>query len=358
MHRRDFLQLSLSASAASLLRIAPPKKILVLGGTTFLGPAVVESAVVAGHTVTLFNRGITNPGLFPDLEKLRGLRSATATEENLGALRGRRWDAIIDTWPHDPVVVESAARFLRDQTSQYLYVSSIAAYEKKNWAIPGLTEAATLNPWDMSISEYNRGKAESERRLHPIFGDRLTIVRPGAIKGARDDTPDLAVWLRRAQVGGRHIGPGTGEDHVQNVDVKDVGRFLIMAIDRSLTGTYNLIGETFTFRQLVAQCNEIMRSNAEFVWMPQAFLHAQGIDPAPYGSPDHPWYLGKLPYWHPEPEYRGFFQMSSQKALNAGWRRRPFTEMALDYMWSMSTISWTDELSADEEAQVLARFKA
>src|SRR6185312_9544342 len=124
MKRRHFLRTSLAGSAAALLhrpllrmplrsakeRGSEGRRILVLGGTVFLGPALVEAAVVAGHTVTLFNRGITNPELFPHLEKLRGLRSAMASEENLTSLRGRQWDAIVDVWPSDPVLAESAAR--------------------------------------------------------------------------------------------------------------------------------------------------------------------------------------------------------------------------------------------------------
>lgn len=145
MNRRRFIQSALAASAISALRlpdirggrpVSAPKKVLVLGGTNFLGPAVVEGAVVAGHTVTLFNCGITNPELFPRLEKLRGFRSSTASEENCAALGSRTWDAVIDVWPSDTALAESAATLLRDRVSHYLHVSSIAAYDSLglNWA--------------------------------------------------------------------------------------------------------------------------------------------------------------------------------------------------------------------------------
>jgi 2'-hydroxyisoflavone reductase len=249
---------------------------------------------------------------------------------------------------------------LGGQTSHYLYVSSIAAYDAKGFAEPGLTEDAPLNPWDLSIRPYNRGKAESERRLNALLGGKLTVVRPGPIKGARDDTPDMLAWLRRAQAGGRHIGPGAGDDHVQHVDVKDVARFLILAIDRSLYGTYNLTGTPMTFREYLAHCNAATRSNAEFVWIPQAFLHEQGLDPAPWNSPTIPFYLGQFPTWHPERERRGIFQISSAKAFAAGWTQRPFAEMALDYLWTFdelgSDLKWTDELSPEAEARVLERW--
>jgi 2'-hydroxyisoflavone reductase len=362
MNRRSLLKASLLAAAAPALTplvrplfAAAPKKVLVLGGTSFLGPAVVEAAVVAGHTVTLFNRGVTNPGLFPNLEKLRGFRSPEATDENFTALGERRWDAVIDVWPSDPALAETAARRLRDRTKHYLYVSSIAAYDAKDWARPGLTEDAPLNPWDPSIRPYNRGKAESERRLNALLDGRLTVVRPGPIKGDRDTTPDLLAWLKRAQAGGAHIGPGSGEDHVQKVDVKDVARFLVLAIDRPLHGTYNLTGVPMTFREYLAQCVAVTRSDAEFVWVPQEFLHAQGLDPDPS-------FLGKFPSWHPEPERRGLFQISSRKAFDAGWTQRPFQETALDYLWYFDSLdpvvwSWTDELSPEVEARVLKAWR-
>ena len=204
LSRRRFLGSSAAAAASFVLGGLPrrlkgsaPKKILVLGGTSFLGPALVEAAVVGGHRVTLYNRGITNPELFPQLEKLRGLRSAKTSEESWTALGDRRWDAIVDVWPNDPALAESAARLLRGRTSHYLYVSSIAAYDRRGFATPGLTEDAPMEPFDSDARPYNRNKAESERRLHSLVPDRLTIVRPGPIKGVRDDTPDVA-------------GPGSG----------------------------------------------------------------------------------------------------------------------------------------------------
>jgi 2'-hydroxyisoflavone reductase len=361
MDRREFIRTSLGSSAALALRVPlrpasfAPKNVLVLGGTLFLGPAIVEAAVVAGHRVTLFNRGITRPDLFPRIEKLRGLRSPTASEENWTAIGKRQWDAIIDVWPNDPALAESAAGLLRDRTPHYLYVSSIAAYEEHGFAAPGLTEDAPLVPWNSPVRSYNRGKAESERRLHALLGERLTIVRPGAIKGARDDTPDLLAWLHRARDGGRHIAPGSGEDHVQLVDVQDVARFLVWAIDRSLYGTFNLLSEPIPFRDFLSRCKAAVRSTAEFVWIPEEFLRANGLRPDPEIYPPD-----KFPFWHPEPGRRGFYQMSNRRAVDAGWIQRPFTETALDYLWWMDsdpvTSAWTDPLTAEVEQRVLRRW--
>jgi 2'-hydroxyisoflavone reductase len=367
LDRRRFLRgAAIAAAGASWLRWRVPRadaprpaRILILGGTSFLGPALVREAVVAGHTVTLFNRGRTHPELFPQIEKLRGLRSADAAEEDWRSVGTRTWDAVVDVWPFDPALAESAARRLRGQTGRWLYVSSIAAYDKRGFERPGLTEDGALNSLDPALRPYDRGKAESERRLHDLVGERLTIVRPGPIKGDRDDTPDLLAWLRRCQAGGRHIGPGTGSDHVQIVDVFDVARFLVMAIERSISGTFNLTGAPMTFREFTARCAAAVRasSSTEFVWIPREFLHEHGLDPAPFGDPRHPHYLGVFPSWHPEPERAGLGQISSRKALDAGWAQRPFTETASDYLWSIDSTDsdpgWTDELSPEVERRVL-----
>jgi len=362
MHRRFFLKASASYSAlalagaagADLLRAmsgAGPKKILILGGTQFLGPAVVEAAIVAGHSVTLFNRGVTNPDLFPFLERLRGYRSPTASDENFGALGTRRWDVVIDVWPFDPAVVESAARRLSDRTSRYIWVSSIAAYDPSEFARPNLTESGSTLSWTPGTTTYGRGKAESERRLVKLLGDRVMIVRPGPIKGNRDDGVDLLTWLRRSQAGGTHIGPGSGDDHVQMVDVNDVARFIIASIDQPLTGFYNLTGAPMTFREFVGRCTASTRSRAEFVWIPPDFLHTAGLDPDPL-------WRGPFPFWHPEPARRGFFQISSQKAFDAGWTQRPFQETATDVLWYIDRLDpwvwdFTDALPPETEARVL-----
>ncbi|MGO8790977.1 MAG: NAD-dependent epimerase/dehydratase family protein [Terriglobia bacterium] len=361
MNRREFTGKALilggaAAVGAAFPRFLPadtrPKKILVLGGTFFLGPAFVEGAVGQGHTVTLFNRGVTNPELFPHLEKLRGFRSPERNDENFSALGQRHWDAVIDVWPHDPAVVVSAAERLKDHTEHYLWVSSIAAYDEKDYAQPNLAEDAPLAPWDGAGSEYSRGKAECERRLRSLVGDKLTIVRPGPIKGIRDDTPDVLIWLYRLRDGGRHIAPGDGTDSVEIVDVKDVADFLIQAIDRSLFGTFNLTGRPMSFRDFLEGCKSATHSEAELVWIPKAFLHEQGVAPQPGVSN---WVLN-FPYWRPAPGMRGFAQISSEKAYQAGWITRPFRDTALDALMSFATMEnfvFKDTLPAAKEEEVL-----
>ena len=210
-----------------------------------------------------------------------------------------------------------------------------------------------MEPWNGPGRAYNRGKAESERRLHRIIGDKLTIVRPGPIKGERDDTPDLFAWLMRAQKGGTHIAPGDGNDPVEIVDVKDVARFLLLAIDKSLFGTFNLTGRSMTFREFLDRCKGATRSDAQFIWIPQEFLHEHQLETdSALGI-----YGGNFPFWRPAGASPGIYQVSSEKAFRAGWRTRPFEETALDcllfYRSRSETLDWTDYLTEKKEKEVL-----
>jgi 2'-hydroxyisoflavone reductase len=361
MDRRDFIKHSLVTAAASAFTsllptwsfAAAPKRILVLGGTHFLGPAIVDAAIAEGQIVTLFNRGVSNVTLFPHLEKLRGFRSNDRRDENLSALGQRHFDVAIDVWPNDPALAQSAAELLKDRVAHYVYVSSVAAYDSKEFSRAGITEDAPLEPWNGTARAYNRGKAESERRLQALLGDKLTIVRPGPIKGDRDTTPDLLAWLIRAQSGGRHIGPGDGTDEVEMVDVKDVARFLLLAIRRSLYGTFNLTGRPMSFREFLSACSTATNSNAEFVWVPQGFLHQHGLET------DYKLGLlaGNFPLWRPVGALPGLWQVSSAKAFRVGWHTRAFDETALDclafFRSEREHLDWTDYLSSEKERQVL-----
>jgi 2'-hydroxyisoflavone reductase len=291
--------------------------------------------------------------LFPHCEKLRGFRSSDTGDQDLSSLARRHFDVVLDVWPNDPTTVASAAEFLRDRAGHYLYVSSIAAYDSKEFERAGIEENAPLEPWNGTGRKYNRGKAESERRLHAIFGDRITIVRPGPIKGYRDTTSDLLTWLIRAQNGGQHIAPGDGSDPVEIVDVKDVARFLMLAADQSFYGTFNLTGRPMGFREFLAACKATTHSDAQFVWIPQDFLHRQGLETDfALGL-----FAGNFPFWRPPGAKPGLWQVSSEKAFRAGWQTRTFQETALDclsYFRSRDkTLDWDDYLSPDKEKQVL-----
>lgn len=364
MNRRQFVGRSFSCCALSLFRghafgsiVSPrPKSILVLGGTFYLGPQIVSAALAEGHNVTLFNRGITNPQLFLEVPKLRGMRSRDTKQQNLAALANGRWDAVVDVWPSEPSLASTAAKVLHTRTDHYLYVSSIAAYDLANYARARTTEDATLRAYTGDETQYGPGKAESERRLQEIVGKRLTIVRPGPIEGAGNDCTGgglLLTWLTRAQSGSHHIGPGNGSDPIQFVDVKDVGQFLVKAIDEQIFGTFNLV-ETFrTFREHVDCCKAATHSNTEFVWIPRDFLEANGLPPSgENGKPDY--FRG----WRPDPARKGLFEMSNAKALSVGWRARPFSGTALDTLTpcrirANGAFDFQDTLPGEKEAAVI-----
>ena len=370
MNRRQFVSRSFSCCALSLVQgqafehiVSPrPKSILVLGGTSYLGPVIVSAALAAGHKVTLFNRGITNPQLFPSVPKLRGLRSLDPKQQNLAALASGTWDAIVDVWPSQPSLASTAAELLHGRTSHYLYVSSIGAYDSANFARAGTTEDAKLCSYGGDETQYEEGKAESERRLHAIVGARLTIVRPGPIEGFHAGSGShcgggglLLTWLTRAQSGGRHIGPGDGSDPIQFVDIKDVARFVVQAIDNNIYGTFNLVETWRTFKEHVDCCKAATHSNAEFVWIPRDFLEEHGLPPAKNIGDGKPTFFTG---WIPDPTIKGLYEINNAKAISAGWQTRPFADTALDVLApcpvrANGTFDFVDSISAEKEAAVI-----
>src|SRR5205807_6710007 len=191
---------------------APAKKrILILGGTGFLGPATVEAAVARGHQLTLFNRGKTRPGLFPNVETLLGDRDPQKGE-GLNALRNRKWDAVIDNSGFFPREVSASAKLLAPNAQQYIYISSISAYADNS--TEGQDETAKLattpDPTVETITETTYGplKALSEKAAADVFSGRTAIVRPGFIVGPDDPSGRFTYWPVRIDRGGEVFAPG------------------------------------------------------------------------------------------------------------------------------------------------------
>ena len=227
-----------------------PQTSIGTGRNRVSGPSIVTQLLSAGDDVTLFNRGRTNPSLFPQLEKIRGNRSAKKSDEDLSGLSRGRWDLVVDVWPNDPFIVESAARLLAPRVGQYLYVSSVAAYD--GYPKANMDETSPLRPWTEATRDYDHNKAESERRLGGIVRNKLLIVRPGPIKGRRDDNPmDLVTWLLRARNQGTHIAPGDKDQAVEIVDVEDVAlSSSTLQFGGSIQGHFNSDGQTSVVRLL------------------------------------------------------------------------------------------------------------
>jgi 2'-hydroxyisoflavone reductase len=317
--RRLFLKsAALATVSARLLPRAyanyAPQKILVLGGTLYLGPAIVERAVEAGHQVTLFNRGRTNPRLFPQLEKIRGDRERVS-EGGLAALSGQRcWDAVIDVWPSEPSVVMPTAQLLAGRTDFYSFVSSIGVYTKSTE--PGVDEAQALR---MTESGYRGDKARSETQLTALIGGgRLGIVRPCAIAGPRDESLSFHYWLSHLRKKQRIVAPGDGSDPVEIVDVRDVADWVVSNVEVHRPSAYNLCGNPISFKTFLAECSTAIHGEAQPVWVERALLEKQGVEIS----------RGNMPYWNADDP--GFEEVSSSKARRAGWSTRPLGDTAAD----------------------------
>lgn len=321
--RRTFGLGALALSAACRASVPPlPRKLklLVLGGTYFLGPQVVEAALRSGHEVTLFNRGKTNPDMFPALERLRGDRDPKL--ENLHALGGdRRWDAVIDVWPADYSMSQRTGELLKERVGRYIYVSSISAYSPLT--VPGANESYPLITSSPDPTEYGYNKAETERRLTAIYGNRFASVRPPPIYGWRNDSDVLTFWAVRMQRGGDVAAPGDGSDPVQWVDVKDVGNFVTRIAERDLAGPYNVIGpaQRTDLRQYFEQIRAATGSRANLVWIADDFLIARHFDD-----------FNNWPSYRPlkRTKFPGFFQQSSAKAIAAGMTFRALSQTIAD----------------------------
>ena len=297
-------------------------RLLVLGGTKFLGRAAVEAALARGDEVTLFNRGETNPELFPELEKLRGDRDG-----DLSALEGREWDAVIDPSGYVPRVVRASAELLRGSVGHYVFVSSGSVYAEPY--VAGYDESApTVELADPEsedvLADYGALKAACERVVREVFPDASTNVRAGLIVGPHDSSGRFPYWPLRLSLGGPVLAPAPPDQLVQFVDVRDLGAWLVEACAKGVSGTFNATGEPVRLDTVLAACGD-----GELVWVDEQFLLDQGVQP---------WM--ELPLWVPR-EAAAFLQMNIAAAVAAGLRFRPLEETARD------TLAWARETRAE-----------
>jgi 2'-hydroxyisoflavone reductase len=362
--RREFLGImaaplvgsGLLAKQVDARTLAEPKTILFLGGTGFLGPHTVEAALRRGHKVTLFNRGKTRPGLFPELEKLQGDRD----KDDLNSLKDRKWDAVIDTSANVPRWVKKAAEVLSTNIGHYVYISSVSAYA--DLSKPGVDEDAPVatikDPATEKIDGQTYGalKALTEKAAQGAMPGKVAVVRPGLIVGPDDPSDRFTYWPVRVARGGEVLAPGTPDDPIQLVDVRDLGEFLVRLIEDRTTGVFNALGpeKTLTMGRTLGACQEAARSNVTFTWVDSAFLEKQGVSP---------W--SDMPAWvPPHGETAGFAKVSNTRAIKAGLSFRPIADTA------RATLDWFQTqpeerrkklrsgLTAELEAKVLAAWKA
>lgn len=296
-------------------------KILVLGGTVFLGRHMVDSALARGHEVTLFTRGINNPDVFPGVEKLRGNRDG-----NLEALQGRTWDAVIDTSGYVPRLVKASAELLAPAVKLYCFISTISVYA--DFSHPNFDEDTKLGSLaDASTEEitgetYGPLKVLCEQAVQAAFPGRALVVRPGLIVGPLDHTDRFTYWPRRIAQGGEVLAPGEGGDPVQIIDGRDLAEWTISMVERGATGVYNATGPaaTLTMRDVVEQCLDTTGSGADITWVSTEFLNEKGVQP---------W--GDLPSWLPAQGALAYMQSANiGRALQNGLTFRPLPDTILD----------------------------
>lgn len=375
--RRRFLGASLAAPLAASLtstklfaQPAPPKngkRLLVLGGTRFLGPAIVDNALAQGWEVTLYNRGITNPGLYPDLDKRVGDRDTG----DYSALDQGEWDVVVDTSCYVPQHARAAATALKDKVGHYVLISTISVYEALNGgaATDGVvSEASPLSTMDNDLAEsfmtigsafeggmqhYGPLKALCEQAVEAVMPGRTTSLRPGVIAGPDDPSDRFTYWVVRVAAGGEVLAPGDPAADFQFTDVKDLGRWSLELGAAGKGGVFNAIGfpGKVTLQEFLHGCKLATgQTRAKFTWADEAFLLEHEVTP-----------FMELPFWLPaDANYR----VANKRGIEAGMTFRPVTdtiqevlawhraERPADYTWR------SYGMQSAREVELLAKWHA
>jgi 2'-hydroxyisoflavone reductase len=320
-------------------------KLLVLGGTKFLGRATVEAALARGHDVTLFNRGETSPELFPEAEKLRGDRT-----QGLSALDGREWDAVVDPSGYVPSVVRASAEKLRGAVGLYLFVSSLSVYaDRSKQMVEGdALEQLGDMPEDRLLEDYsNYGalKALAEEAVAQTFPDAYANVRPGLIVGPHDPTGRFTYWPHRVARGGDVAAPAPPEERVQFIDVRDLAEWMVGLCERRDGGELNAVNDGVSWSQLLDTCRDVSDSDARFVWIDGRFLLDQGIEQ----------WMG-LPLWIEDETDKGLHRADTTRAKATGLTHRPLADTVAATLELAET---TDSagLSPEREAALLEAWE-
>jgi 2'-hydroxyisoflavone reductase len=335
--------------------------LLVLGGTVFLGRHLVDAALALGHEVTLFNRGQSGADLYPQCERLTGDRDG-----DLAALRGRRFDAVVDTCGYLPHQVESSARLLAECVERYVFVSSGSVYAEPISA--GITESSPVDgladhsPTELTGEAYGALKALCEQAAEEQLPGRVLNVRAGLIVGPHDVSERYTYWPRRLAAGGEVLAPAPSGRPVQYIDARDLAGWILTSLERGTAGVFNVVGpeDGHDFEALVAACRTSGRDEATVTWVDEEFLFEQGVGP---------WM--ELPLWL-RPENDGLMRMDCSLARAAGLTCRPPAQTAADTLaWDagrsdergvcvskMTGTSMRVGLAPDREAQLLAAWHA
>jgi 2'-hydroxyisoflavone reductase len=365
MKRRTLLSLG---AAAALVPLAPawaarkpkPLRILILGGTRFIGLHMTALALQRGHMLTFFNRGKTKTDRHPEVERIKGDRNG-----EIAGLANRDWDVVIDNSGYVPRHVKLTAELLAPRIKQYVFVSSISVYP--DFSVPrdesspvGKLADETLEKVDGDT--YGPLKALCEQAAQRALPGRTTVLRPGLIVGPDDNTDRFTYWPARAARGGEFIAPGAATDPFQIIDARDLAAFTLNAIENGHMGTYNLVSNVndFKFGELTDACIAAAEDQAKpavkprATFLPAEFLAEQKVEP---------W--SEMPVWLPaKGEEAAFAATSNRAALDKGLKITALTKTVSDTLaWHLSRPAEEREklksgIAADKEAAVLATWKA
>jgi 2'-hydroxyisoflavone reductase len=328
-----------------------PSSILIIGGSRFSGHFATNYALSRGHKVTLFNRGKSSPEVPAGVEHISGDRDA-----DIELLRGRTWDAVIDTCGYVPRVVRKSADLLKESVGHYIFISSISVY-----ADPivqnGDEDAPLASLADPSVEEvtgetYGGLKVLCEQVVQEVFSGRSTIVRPGLIVGPRDQTYRFNYWVERIARGGEMIAPGKPENPVQLIDARDLGEWLVRLAETPTTGVMNATGpaDRLTWETFFTTSRQSLGSDTSFTWVDDDFLLQHEVQP---------W--SELPVWLPGPD-GNVHTCSIDRALAAGLTFRPLADTiqaTREWMQSHPNQPPADgTLAGEKEARILAEWHA
>jgi 2'-hydroxyisoflavone reductase len=297
-------------------------RLLVIGGTHFVGRALVEDAVTRGHYVTVFHRGPAEPEGFPKVEHVHGDRDG-----GLDPLRGRTWDVAIDTCGYVPRVVRDSARLLSNAVASFIFISTLSVYPDHAPA-GGTEETPTHQPpfpdtEEITAESYGPLKAACELEAQNAFPGRCLVVRPGYIVGPHDPSDRFTYWVRRAASGGRMLAPGPMEQPLQVVDVRDLGAFTLDRMEEGRDDVFGVVGprEPLNWGEALTAVVKAGRGSTKLVWVDAPFLQARVKEED-----------GELPLW--DIDYPGLHSFDAGKAIAAGLRHRPIAETIAD------TLAW------------------
>jgi 2'-hydroxyisoflavone reductase len=328
-------------------------KLLVIGGTIFLGRHIVDAALAAGHEVTLANRGKTNADLYPSVQKL-----VIDRDGDISALSTGNWDAVIDTCGYVAGHTRSVAEALQDRVGHYNFISTVSVYadmSKPGVDIDALT-ATTDNPYATEVTNETYGalKAVCEDVVRDVYGERACIVRPGLIVGPYDPSDRFTYWPRRFDLGGEAVVPDAKDMPVQLADVRDLAEWCVRLAENKTAGTFNGCGPQtpWRFEDMIAACQRAAGEHAATaVWVDEVFLLEREV-------------MGwaHLPVWLPSSyEMGGMMHVDVQRSVDAGLTFRSLDEVVA------ATLAWDrtrrdqplrGPLTAEREAEVLAEWKA